>query len=181
MKILVTGATGFVGGHVARRLHKAGHTVLATGRNQAKGQALGVPFQAAHLDDLEQALRLVQGQDAVIHCAALSSPWGSEDDFFRHNVKVTQNLLQGGCSRFIHMSSAGVYFSEDSHSMVTEEQELPKNQQHRYLASKRRAEEIVQKTKDWIILRPRAIYGPGDQAILPRIVRLMRYLSLIHI
>ncbi len=171
----MTGATGFVGGSVARRLQQRGFQVLATGRDRAKGEALGLPFRAADLDDLSQALSVCEGRDAVIHCAALSSPWGTPEAFHRHNVVVTRNLLRAQVPRFVHMSSAGVYFQQDSRLDVSESSPLPCGGQHPYLLSKRRAEEEVQATKGWVILRPRAVYGPGDQAIFPRIVRLLRY------
>ncbi len=174
MRVLVTGATGFVGAHVARHLQARGYTVLATGRDQAKGERLGLPFTAARLDCAEEALSLCAGQDAVIHCAGLSSPWGSPADFERHNPVATANLLKAGLARFVYISSAGVYFQQDEKTEVEESAPLPQGPQHPYLQSKRRCEELLRPTEGWVVLRPRAVYGPGDSAILPRLVRLMR-------
>lgn len=174
MRILVTGATGFLGGHVAQHLHALGYQVTATGRNQTKGSALGVPFRAAELDDSEQAFLLCQDQDVVVHCAGLSSPWGGVEDFERHNQVATSHLLNAKVARFVYISSAGVYFRGDERIKVREDSPLPESGQHPYIQSKRRCEELVQKSQNWVILRPRAIYGPGDTAILPRVLRLMK-------
>lgn len=174
MRVLVTGATGFLGGHVVRRLNQRGFQVLATGRNLIKGRTLGAPFQAADLCNLDQAQAVCRGQDAVVHCAAFSSPWGEEADFRLHNEIVTANLLSTEVQRFVHISSAGVYFRKDEGLNVRESDPLPDSNDHPYLDSKRRAEDLVRDTQGWVILRPRAIYGPGDTAILPRIVRLLR-------
>ena len=174
VRVLVTGATGFVGGHVVRRLANAGYQVLATGRNVVKGELLPVPFRAASLDVPNQALAICEGQDVVVHCAAFSSPWGTEAEFRRHNETATENLLAAGVKRFVHISSAGVYFRRDERLQVKESDPLPVHNGHPYLDSKRRAEILVQQSQGWVILRPRAVYGPGDTAIFPRILRLLR-------
>lgn len=174
MRVLVTGATGFVGGHIARRLHAGGHEVTATGRNPEKGLGLGVPFKPGHLDDPRTALELCRNTDAVVHCAAYSSPWGSPEQFRLHNEQVTSNLLSAEVSRFIHISSAGVYFQQNEGLDAKESDPLPARNGHPYLDSKRRAELLVKESAGWVILRPRAVYGPGDTALLPRILRLMK-------
>ena len=174
MRVLVTGATGFVGGRVARYLHEKGYEVLATGRNLQKGEALGLPFAPAQLDRADEALALCRGQQAVVHCAAFSSPWGSVEEFRRHNEIVTSHLLSAKVPRFVHLSSAGVYFQQDEGLNKDENDPLPSSNGHPYLDSKRRAEQLVQSSQGWVILRPRAVYGPGDTALLPRLLRLMR-------
>ena len=181
MRVLVTGATGFVGGHVARHLHSLGYRVRATGRKHSVGAALGLEFVPANLDIQEEALRVCEGQEVIVHCAGLSSPWGRAADFVRHNEIATGHLLQARPERFIYMSSAGVYFCLDERENVPETAALPSSVQHPYLMSKRRCEELVREAPDWVILRPRAIYGPGDTAILPRLLRLMKsgFLPLI--
>ncbi len=79
MNVLVTGATGFVGGALARRLQRQGWQVTATGRNHAVGAQLvaaGIHFIPADLTDAAAMQAACQGQAVVFHCAALSSPWG---------------------------------------------------------------------------------------------------------
>ena len=77
-RILVTGATGFLGGAVARELHRQGHAVRATGRKVALGAGLekeGIAFRPGDLAaDAEAVERMVKGCDAVVHAAALSKP-----------------------------------------------------------------------------------------------------------
>jgi nucleoside-diphosphate-sugar epimerase len=182
MKILVTGATGFLGGALARRLHKEGHTVLATGRNLKKGAELtklGISFEPAELSDAAHMEQLCIEKDWIFHCAAFSSVWGARDTFWRCNVQGTQNLVTGalrqGVKRFIHISSPSIYFRFSDIENIGEDDPLPPKFINSYTASKYAAEEEiavgVQNGLPAIILRPRAIYGPGDTAIFPRIVR----------
>ena len=96
MRVLVTGATGFLGGAVARRLHAAGDDVLATGRDIGRGgqlAAAGIRFLPMDLATDGAVADLCRRQDRIVHCAALSSPWGPHEAFYRANVKATRNLV----------------------------------------------------------------------------------------
>ena len=173
MKILVTGATGFVGGALVRALHQMGYEVLASGRSQ---DLADVPFKFADLRDPGQARALCQGCDIVVHSAALSTPWGRPADFLQNNVVATHNLVQAshGVKRFIYLSSAGVYFRGDHGLNLKEDALLPTGGQHPYVHSKRLAEEVVRQSDiPFLIIRPRAVYGPGDTAIFPRLLKLL--------
>ncbi len=169
MRILVTGATGFLGGAVVRRLHAEGRNVIATGRNTEKGTVLeaeGIPFVRADLADSAP-----QGYDIVIHSAALAAPWGPPSAFEAANITATANLLQRGAERFIHISTPSIYFANDSRLDVREDDPLPQIPVNDYARTKLAAEKLVRGSDlPFIILRPRAIYGPGDNAILPRII-----------
>lgn len=91
MKALVTGGTGFLGGRLAERLLDAGSEVTIIGRNAvigAKFAAKGARFIEADLRDEQAIVNACLGQEAVFHCGALSSPWGTYRDFFETNVKV---------------------------------------------------------------------------------------------
>ncbi|MCA9837223.1 MAG: NAD(P)-dependent oxidoreductase [Trueperaceae bacterium] len=181
MKVLITGATGFLGEKLALHLHDEGLEVLATGRNLAKAQGLitkGIRFKQADLTDQTSVQNLVKNQHQIIHCAALSSPWGKYEAFYQANVVATENLLQAalaeGLERFIHLSTPALYFSQSSRLNVREdaEQVAPQNA---YIATKRLAEQRVDDAYAQglatISLRPRAIYGPGDSSILPRLLK----------
>jgi len=128
--------------------------------------------------DLAQPLSAaLQGRfDLVIHAAARSSPWGRRREFAADNVGATQRLLdsctRSGLPRFVYVSSSSVYYRPEDQLRISEETALPTRQINLYSASKRRAELMVQSYPgEWCVLRPRAVYGPGDTVLLPRILR----------
>ena len=177
MKILVTGATGFLGGRACEILGKEGHEIVGIGRNLSKIPQ-GVSFVQA---DLTKPLpeTVWQDVDAVVHCAAKSSAWGKYSDFYRNNVIATKLLakqaLKYGIKRFVHISSTSVYFDFKDHSNIKEDMILPVTKVNHYATTKYLAEqEILQASKQGlnaIILRPRAIFGLGDTALLPRLLK----------
>ena len=185
MNVLVTGATGFLGHALAVELHKRGHDVLATGRNIQKGRTLeskGITFEQGELSDSQKMEELCHGQDWVFHSGALSSVWGSREDFWRCNVQGTRNIVQGALrqkvQRLIHISSPSIYFQFAHQKDIREDTPLPPKFINTYTASKYAAEEEVmlgvKEGLESIILRPRAIYGPGDTSIFPRILRSLK-------
>ena len=187
-RVVVTGATGFLGGAVARRLHSTRPRVpvVATGRDAAKGGALaadGVEFIALDLVDARRTADVIAGADAVVHCAALSSPWGPAADFHAANVVATENVARAcvaaGVRRLVHVSTPGIYHDGRPHRGIREDHPLPARAVNHYAASKRLAEarllEITANTAvTTVILRPRAIFGPGDTSLLPRIAAALR-------
>ena len=177
-RILVTGATGFLGGGVARRLTREGHDVLATGRNTQAGQELtkdGVAFQAADLSQGEQARALCKERDIVIHCAALSSLWGPLQSFRAANVDATRHIIEG-CEQFevgrlVHISSPSIYCSGEDQVNIDEDYPVTPTPFNYYIQTKIEAEEVVNASKvPAVTLRPRALFGPGDPSILPRLI-----------
>lgn len=181
MRILVTGATGFLGGAVSRRLLSAGHDVTATGRDPTRGQALsasGLRFEPADLCDQRAVGRLCDDVDAVVHCAALSSPWGPKQAFVQANVQATATLIAacrtGRVRRLVHISTPSIYMGRGDRELVREDDPLPRpiNQ---YAATKLKAERLVLAAHaaglPCVVLRPRAIFGPGDTTIFPRLIR----------
>jgi len=181
MRALVTGATGFLGGHLARRLHAEGWQVTATGRSTAAGAALrsaGIRFARAELDDAAAIAGLCADQEVVFHCGALSAPWGPYDAFFRANVLGSRHVREGcrraGVRRLVHVSTPSVYFDFRSQRDITEDAPLPRHPVNAYVATKRLAEEET--TRDAadglpvVTLRPRGLFGPGDTTILPRLI-----------
>lgn len=186
-RILVTGATGGLGRNAVRMLLQAGIEVRACGRNTKVGAMLtaaGARFVALDLSSatLKQATELMQDMDAVWHCAALSSPWGAMSDFIAANVKATQCLSQaaghGGCRSFVHISTPAVYFDYTNHFEI-KEFFRPATYVNAYAQTKAQAELCIQATAKqfprtrYIILRPRAIFGPYDQVLMPRLLRVL--------
>lgn len=181
MRALITGATGFLGGALAHRLRQLSWEVTGLGRNSERGAALtadGVRFVQADLADATAVRAACAGQDIVFHCGALSSPWGREIDFHRANVVGTENVLlgcqAGRVTRLIHVSTPAVYFNYQTRLGVREGDPLPPPV-NAYARSKRQAEALVAAAHiaglPVITLRPRAIFGPGDTAIFPRLLR----------
>jgi nucleoside-diphosphate-sugar epimerase len=180
-RILVTGATGFLGGAVATRLHAAGDAVTATGRNAAAGEALrarGVRFEPADLADEAAVERLCADHTHVVHCAALSSPWGPYEAFRRANVLATRHVAEAARksgARLVHISTPSIYVERRDLYDVREDAPLPAPINH-YAATKRLAEDEVDRAHaaglPVVTLRPQAILGPGDGTLMPRILRL---------
>ncbi|WP_420596241.1 NAD-dependent epimerase/dehydratase family protein [Deinococcus sp.] len=176
MRILVTGATGFLGGAAARTLAKAGHDVIGTGRNAALGAALecgGVTFKPADLRGGPG--ELLNGVDAVLHCAARSTLWGQWADFYADNVDVSARLAHACAQRgvrLVQVSTPSVYNATGLTRQVPETTPIGPHFDSLYARSKYLAELEVQGVMpSAAILRPRGIYGPGDTALMPRLAR----------
>ena len=83
-KNIVTGATGFLGGELAKALKKRGEQVIGIGRNIQKGNDLekdGISFLQLDLTNEDRVVRLLSGVDYIFHCSALSADWGRYEDF----------------------------------------------------------------------------------------------------
>jgi 2-alkyl-3-oxoalkanoate reductase len=182
MKILVTGATGFLGGWVLSKLETEFGTaqVMGTGRSLTRIQGL---IQAGHQmigGDLTDPLFVsnhFQGVTHVVHCAAKSSLWGSYDSFYQDNVTATLNLLQHihSLQRFIFISTPSIYFRFSDSLQIREDEVLPGKLVNHYATTKYIAEQEVLKYENdglvRVVIRPRAIIGAGDTHIVPRVIR----------
>lgn len=177
--IVITGATGFLGGRLVRFYQQQGEEVLALGRNHEKLKALEGPG----VTTLSRSLEVLRPEDIpdsakmVIHTAALSSPFGPYQEFYRHNVEATQSLvhaLRRHQARLVHISTPAVYASYQDQENVLEDHPLPRPV-NTYAATKLLAEKALRDIEDrTIILRPRGIYGRGDTALLPRMLAAAR-------
>jgi nucleoside-diphosphate-sugar epimerase len=153
MKLAITGGTGFVGGHLLDAAIAAGHQVRALTRRDQPPRD-GLIWVSGDLQDRTALEALVTDADAVIHAAGvISAPTAA--GFELGNVAGTLAMLAaataGGVRRFVHVSS-----------LAAREPRLSL-----YGASKARAEELVHGSGlDWVIVRPPAVYGPGDKETL---------------
>jgi nucleoside-diphosphate-sugar epimerase len=147
--LAITGGTGFVGKRVIDLAVARGYAVRALTR-RPQPDANGIAWIAGSLDDTDSLARLVEGVDAVVHVAGVvNAP--TLPDFLRGNAGGTANMVaaaeQAGVRRFVHVSSLSARKPLLSH----------------YGQSKQLAEaEVRASTLDWTIVRPPAIYGPGD-------------------
>ncbi|MFI0411449.1 NAD-dependent epimerase/dehydratase family protein [Actinomadura sp. 3N508] len=174
MRIAVTGASGFVGGAVCRALAAEGATVFAYGRRPDPGDLGGAAYRSW---DLAQGpLPDAPAVDAVIHCAGSATDWGPAAGLFAANLTGTRNALATfPGARFVHVSTASVYDPFRPSVLVTEDEAPVRRYLNAYGASKAAAERAVRAApRDAIILRPHAVYGPGDTTLLPRVLSAVR-------
>ncbi len=173
MKIFITGASGFVGGAAARHLAKD-HQVFAMSRSEesdAKIRETGaVPIRSSLNNVTTDHL---SGCDAVIHAAAYVEEWGPDSMFESLNVDGTKQLLEtanrAAVKRFIHISTEAALFHGQHMHDIDENYPLALTSPFPYSRTKAKAEKYVrsfQGLTQTISLRPRMIWGPGDQTIL---------------
>ena len=182
MRILVTGATGFLGGHLAPWLAGKGHKVLATGRKALHTASAGIDCLSGDLEHTEFCLNLTRNIDAVVHCAAKVGSFGPYQDFYRGNVLATENLamacLKNQVSRFIHIGTPSIYFDGTDRQMIKESDPLPLRQKTFYAETKLLAEHNLnrkQNAKFLVLhLRPRGLFGQGDTTFLGRFLPLIK-------
>lgn len=157
MRVLVTGANGYVGNNIVPKLIERGHQVRAQVRNMATTQMrLGeytdqIEIVQADVTDRASLAPIMEGVDAVIHLVAIAMEKGSatyEEVNYQGTINVVDAATDAGVKRFINMSQNGASSS------------VP----YRFLNSKGKAQEYVAGSGlDWTALRPSAIFGPQDE------------------
>lgn len=176
MKVLITGATGFIGSHVADLLIAKGYDVYCLTRKSSNLRWLNtsaIRTVEGSLGNEESLYTAVQNADIVFHIAGLTSARNREE-FFRGNQGGTRNILNAvlrkapSVQRFVHVSSLAAVGPASSLQHPVDEH-TPYHPLTAYGESKRAAEEEVLAERDNIpvtIVRPPAVYGPRDTAIL---------------
>jgi nucleoside-diphosphate-sugar epimerase len=175
MKVLVTGASGLLGGHVAEALSARGDVVRALVRKTSNRKNLEklakVEFVEGSVEQADRVREAVDGVDAVVHCAGIVKA-RSSDEYFTVNVGGTSNLVDAArgrgaaLKRFVHVSSLEACGPSADGGPVALDQESPVTA---YGRSKLAAEKVVLSARDDIpvvVLRPAGIYGPRDVEIL---------------
>ncbi len=187
-RVVVTGATGFLGGSVSRRLRadSPGMEIVALGRDPRCGAGLqqaGIEFEQVELTDYPAVQHALKGADVVIHCAALSSPWGPLSAFHAANVTASEHIaracVEAGTTRLVHISTPSIYHDGQPHLCVQEDAPLPARAVNHYAATKAEGERRLLAIAaaggvSAVALRPRAIFGPGDTSLLPRLAHALR-------
>jgi nucleoside-diphosphate-sugar epimerase len=178
MKALVTGATGFVGSHLAEALRESGAEVTALARSPEKALALtiqGVRVVPGDLHDQAALEAASHDQDVVYHVAGVVAA-RSEADFLRANREGTANVVAAaelsGSPRFILVSSLAAGGPAPKGSPLSGRE--PPHPVTAYGRSKLAAEQVVRGSGlRWSIVRPPIVYGPRDREVL-KIFRIAR-------
>ncbi|WP_158971670.1 NAD-dependent epimerase/dehydratase family protein [Paraglaciecola sp. L3A3] len=170
--IFITGASGFVGGRLVEVLAENTDITIYAGvnnpNNATRISRYNVNMVQFDLNDAEQLTRVLNGCDAVVHCA-VGTAYGDNDLIYRTTVNGTQNLLtackQNNIKKIIHLSSLAVINMENNGKEITEQNCQPSTSQNIYAKSKLDAENLAlnfAKTENLqlTILRPTTIYGP---------------------
>jgi nucleoside-diphosphate-sugar epimerase len=172
MKALITGATGFIGSHLAEKLLKRGYEVSCLVRGTSNHRWLeGLDIKLIEGDcSVKDSLnRCVKGYDYIFHLAGLTKAC-CKDDFYSVNTKGTENIIEAvrrcneGVKRFVYLSSLSA-FGPRVNSNLPSENHKP-HPVSDYGKSKLKGEEAVLKYSDTLpvsILRPAAVYGPRDR------------------
>ena len=179
MNILVTGGTGFLGRHLAHALLADGHHVQIMGRNFNAAQPLidrGAIPVSVDLRDYKRVISACAGVEVVYHVGAKSEPWGNRAEFHAVNVHGAAAVVAGcqrhNVRRLIYVSSPSVIFNGRDQHLLTEAAPYPRRFTSVYSQTKKLGEDLVNRAVgvETVIIRPKAIFGPGDAALLPRLI-----------
>jgi nucleoside-diphosphate-sugar epimerase len=181
----VTGGSGFIGGHLIRRLVRDGWNVRALARSDASATMVseaGAEPVKGDLADTEAMQRGSERADAVFHAAAHLGEWGSREDFERDNVRGTRNAVEAaraaGARRFVHVGTEAALMHGDPLVNVNEDAPLRPDSKALYSATKAQAEQVVRAANgnglETVVVRPRLVWGAGDTTILPGLVQAVK-------
>ena len=176
MRVLVTGATGFTGGHLAAHLLACGHDVRALVRDAARAEGLarqGIDLAVGDLRDRASLGAALRGVEVVYHVAAVYREAGlGADDYQAVNAQapaaVVEAAAAAGARRVVHCSTVGVH-GDVEHPPATED--APLRPGDVYQRTKLEGERLVREASSRtglpvVIARPTGVYGPGDRRLL---------------
>jgi len=173
-RVLVTGGTGFIGGHLVEALVRKEYDVRCLVRKESQTrflENLGVELAYGDITDRNALQDAVHGMTAVFHLAGVLGMWGTPDEiYWDTNVKGTKLLLEccieQGTKRVIHCSSASVL---GPMKQPAADERYPANPSNAYEKSKAESERVVLSFRDKLsvtIIRPEFVYGPRDTHVL---------------
>jgi len=180
MKIVVTGAGGFLGRNLAAALLSRGHQVWNFSRqNHPQLQAMGVETICGNLQNAADVVAAFKGMDVVFHVASHVGIWGDYDKYYRTNVVGTENVIKAcranGITKLIYTSTPSVVFDGGDICGADETKPYAQHFYNYYSQTKTIAEQMVLKANDeklcTVALRPHQIIGPDDPHLVPRLVQ----------
>ena len=173
MRILITGASGFVGGAFLQRYSaQPGLELFGVAR-----RPLQLPNYAQR--DLSQAFDLPFRPDVVIHAAARASPWGTRAQYEQQNVEATRQVIEfcrrNGYPRLLYISTSAVFYTESHQFDLHEDSPIGPRFVNEYARTKASGERLLPSYEgEHCVLRPRAVFGPGDTVLFPRVIEAAR-------
>ncbi len=179
MKILVTGATGFLGYHIAKDLLEEGHEVVNFSRSETdEVKELGIETRRGNLTIASDVAGALEGIEAVFHVAGKVGMWGRKKDFEDINILGTRNIVdqvrKAGIKYLIYTSTPSVVFGKEEICDGDESLPYPNVFLNDYARTKSIAEAYVLNANDSTLfttsIRPHLIYGQRDQNIIPTLV-----------
>lgn len=180
MRVLVTGASGMLGGGVARKLAARGDEVTVFQRRPSS--LIGLREVTGDITDPAAVLAAAEGMDAVVHLAAKVNVTGPWAEYAAANIDGVRNLLsalrQTGTPRLVHVSSPSVAHHGCALVGAGAEPADPRNARGNYARSKAVGEQLALEADDRdlavVAIRPHLVWGPGDTQLVGRIVERAR-------
>lgn len=183
MNIFITGASGFIGNHIVRQL-SGKYQFYAMARTNLAAEKVAMAGAIPVISSLGKVtLDQLENCDTIIHAAAMASDWGSRQAFWESNVVGTQQLLDiaklSDIRRFIHISSEAVLFTGQDLINIDESYPYPVKSEFLYSESKLESEKLVKAAHDpnkfeTVVIRPRLVWGPGDESVLASVIEMIR-------
>jgi nucleoside-diphosphate-sugar epimerase len=191
MTVLVTGAAGFLGGHVTELLLKRGEqprVLVRSGDSVSRLDGCDVDIRTGDIADPAAVREALDGVDRVVHCAARTGPWGPETEYLRTNVLGLETLvraaLAAGVTRLVHVSSVTVHGNDvrgeaDEHAPLRAE---PNPYSRSKLAGERLLQALIRDEGAPVtIVRPGWIYGPRDTMSFARLAQKIEKRQLVMV
>ncbi|MFO7677750.1 MAG: NAD(P)-dependent oxidoreductase [Thermoplasmatota archaeon] len=165
MKVLVTGASGYIGGNLTKKLASEGYYVhaLIHKKQSALSNNSNIEYLSADITDPKSLQKITDTYDAVFHCAALVKDYGPQKDFININVQGTHNIAQA-CKN----TKCFVYLG---HSHYESNQKLGYYSQSKYQAEKELLQQYHQHKFPVVIIRPGNVFGPGATIWVTRLLK----------
>jgi dihydroflavonol-4-reductase len=188
MRAFVTGATGFIGGRLTRKLRERGDEVVALVRSPSKAgelEAAGCELVQGDLGDYDAIRKGVEGADAAFHVAAVYKvgiPPSERAPMFDANVGGTERVLDAaidaGVDRIVYVSTVGAFGNTrravvDETFVRTDKEWLSAYDETKYLAHEV-AKDRIAKGAPIVIVQPGGVYGPGDQSEVANLIDQLR-------
>ncbi|MFI5345006.1 MAG: NAD-dependent epimerase/dehydratase family protein [Elusimicrobiota bacterium] len=190
MRALVTGGGGFLGSAIARKLRERGDDVRVFARGSYPAlEVIGIDVMRGDLADADAVSAACEDRDVVFHVGGKVGLWGAYEEYFASNVTGTKNVLKAcgehGIGKLVFTGSPSVVFNGSDVEGWDESAPYPERFDSHYSRTKAQAEDMVLAANHHrlatVSLRPHLIWGPGDNHLLPRLVKRARAGRLFRI